>query len=104
MVETELDLGQVWKYRGNTYSWVETELDVGLVWKHRGNIYCWVETEVDLSQVWNHHHGGPSVSRMTLSVPLICGYGSGSSGRSWTCRAVRMWAWCGSIEVISTAG
>ena len=35
------------------------------------------------------HHGGPSVSRMTLSVPLICGYGSGSAGRSWTCRAVR---------------
>ena len=26
---------------------------------------------------------------MTLSVPLICGYGSGSAGRSWTCRAVR---------------
>ena len=37
----------------------------------------------------HHHHGGPSVSRMTLSVPLICGYGSGSAGRSWTCRAVR---------------
>ena len=36
-----------------------------------------------------HHHGGPSVSRMALSVPLICGYGSGSAGRSWTCRAVR---------------
>ena len=36
-----------------------------------------------------HHHGGPSVSRMTLSVPLICGYGSGSAGRSWTRRAVR---------------
>ena len=35
------------------------------------------------------HHGGPSVSRMTLSVRLICGYGSGSAGRSWTCRAVR---------------
>ena len=33
----------------------------------------------------HHHHGGPSVSRMTLSVPLICGYGSGSAGRSWTC-------------------
>ena len=29
------------------------------------------------------------VSRMTLSVPLICGYGSGSAGRSWNCRAVR---------------
>ena len=37
----------------------------------------------------HHHHGGPSVSRMTLSVPLIHGYGSGSAGRSWTCRAVR---------------
>ena len=23
------------------------------------------------------------------AVPLICGYGSGSAGRSWTCRAVR---------------
>ena len=22
-------------------------------------------------------------------MPLICGYGSGSAGRSWTCRAVR---------------
>ena len=37
----------------------------------------------------HHHHGGPSVSRMTLSLPLICGYGSGSAGRSWTYRAVR---------------
>ena len=37
----------------------------------------------------HHHHGGPSVSRMTISVPLICGYRSGSAGQSWTCRAVR---------------
>ena len=28
----------------------------------------------------HHQHGGPSVSRMTLSVLLICGYGSGSAG------------------------
>ena len=41
------------------------------------------------AQVVREHHGGPSVLRMTLSVPLICGYGSGSAGRSWTCRAVR---------------
>ena len=40
-------------------------------------------------QVVATYHGGPSVSRMTLSVPLICGYGSDCAGRSWTCRAVR---------------
>ena len=42
-----------------------------------------------LTYLLNAYHGGPSVSRMTLSVPLICGYGSGSAGRSWTCTAVR---------------
>ena len=50
------------------------------------SIFCFIVSVI----VWfHHHHGGPSVSRMTLSVPLICGYGSGSAGRSWTCRAVR---------------
>ena len=29
----------------------------------------------------HHHHGGPSVSRMILSVPLIYGYRSDSAGR-----------------------
>ena len=48
-----------------------------------------VAANINISQHHHHHHGGPSVSRMTLSVPLICGYGSGSAGRSWTCRAVR---------------
>ena len=48
-----------------------------------------LSTPIDNVLKYDHHHGGPSVSRMTLSVPLICGYGSGSAGRSWTCRAVR---------------
>ena len=44
-------------------------------------IYIYRERErEDILPEWCHHHGGPSVSRMTLSVPLICGYGSGSAG------------------------
>ena len=57
------------------------------------HIYCHMYyiicTALCSTSYHHHHHGGPSVSRTTLSVPLICGYRSGSAGRSWTCRAVR---------------